>query len=154
MRRYKSSTFFHAQGLFLRNFKRDIILGSLLKHLILIFLPIACPYIMLNQMGKNHCQSDAMKTIMGSQVSHIPTWLLNYCSPNMKEAVRGQGLFFIRYRGAYFYSIPSSDTLIPIYLIFWMTFRSWHMISTALSFGNIHNVLCDISLSRFMNPLL
>lgn len=36
---YKSSTFFRAQGVFLKNTKLDLMLGSKLKQLILIILP-------------------------------------------------------------------------------------------------------------------
>jgi hypothetical protein len=39
--RYKASTLFLAQGVLLRNCKLDLILGSLLKHLILMILPIS-----------------------------------------------------------------------------------------------------------------
>jgi hypothetical protein len=37
--RYKSSTFFLAQGVLLKNFKLDLTLGSSVKHLIVIRLP-------------------------------------------------------------------------------------------------------------------
>jgi len=37
--RYNSSTCFLAQGVFLKNFKLDLILGSLLKHRMSINLP-------------------------------------------------------------------------------------------------------------------
>lgn len=39
--RYKASTLFLAQGVLLRNCRLDLILGSLLKHLMRIILPIS-----------------------------------------------------------------------------------------------------------------
>jgi hypothetical protein len=38
--RYKASTLFLAQGVLLRNCRLDLILGSLLKHLMRMMLPI------------------------------------------------------------------------------------------------------------------
>ena len=48
--RYKSSTFFLAQGVFLRNFKLDLMLGSLVKQRISMCLPNSTqPYCSTNR---------------------------------------------------------------------------------------------------------